>query len=260
MLVTVKNVTSPATAGNWAVGTTTFKVGSSDLTVYVTQDAAGFAGKQYAASKTGDLTGYVSLYKGAVQLCPRNMTDAAAFAEGGTDPEPADPAHIVLDFSRGKDMATPAFPYHDKDDSSSATEGTYTIDGYTYHIKASADGKFYWFYNNHNAGSEYESFYIGTTGAYIELPAISGKALSKVILTGASGASGDSEAAITDTAGADIAGGLSQVVGKGEATYDLSGTVANTSYRITVTKKNCQFAKIELFYGEGGGARPCSPR
>ncbi|WP_419484031.1 DUF5689 domain-containing protein [Alistipes communis] len=259
MLVTVKNVTSPATAGNWAVGTTTFKVGSSDLTVYVTQDAAGFAGKQYAASKTGDLTGYVSLYKGAVQLCPRNMTDAAAFAEGGTDPEPADPAHIVLDFSRGKDMATPAFPYHDKDDSSSATEGTYTIDGYTYHIKASADGKFYWFYNNHNAGSEYESFYIGTTGAYIELPAISGKALSKVILTGASGASGDSEAAITDTAGADIAGGLSQVVGKGEATYDLSGTVANTSYRITVTKKNCQFAKIELFYGEGGGSTPVQP-
>ena len=259
MLVTVKNVTSPATAGNWAVGTTTFKVGSSDLTVYVTQDAAGFAGKQYAASKTGDLTGYVSLYKGAVQLCPRNMTDAAAFAEGGTNPEPADPAHIVLDFSRGKDMATPAFPYHDKDDSSSATEGTYTIDGYTYHIKASADGKFYWFYNNYNAGSEYESFYIGTTGAYIELPAISGKALSKVILTGASGASGDSEAAITDTAGADIAGGLSQVVGKGEATYDLSGTVANTSYRITVTKKNCQFAKIELFYGEGGGSTPVQP-
>ena len=185
--------------------------------------------------------------------------DDVTLAEGGTDPEPADPAHIVLDFSRGKDMATPAFPYHDKDDSSSATEGTYTIDGYTYHIKASADGKFYWFYNNYNAGSEYESFYIGTTGAYIELPAISGKALSKVILTGASGASGDSEAAITDTAGADIAGGLSQVVGKGEATYDLSGTVANTSYRITVTKKNCQFAKIELFYGEGGGSTPVQP-
>ena len=263
MLVTVKNVTSPATAGNWAVGTTTFKVGSSDLTVYVTQDAAGFAGKQYAASKTGDLTGYVSLYKGAVQLCPRNMTDAAAFAEGGTDPEPADPAHIVLDFSRGKDMATPAFPYHDKDDSSSATEGTYTIDGYTYHIKASADGKFYWFYNNYNAETKpetvYEAFFIGTTGAYIELPAISGKALSKVILTGASGASSSSEASITDTAGADIAGGLSQVVGQGTATYELNGTTAGTSYRITVTKNNCQFAKIELFYGEGGGSTPVQP-
>lgn len=87
MLVTVKNVTSPATAGDWAVGTTTFKVGSADLTVYVTQDAAAFAGKQYAASKTGDLTGYVSLYKGAVQLCPRDMNDAAAFA-GGDTPDP----------------------------------------------------------------------------------------------------------------------------------------------------------------------------
>ena len=182
-----------------------------------------------------------------------------AEGEGGTDPEPADPAHIVLDFSRGKDMATPAFPYHDKDDSSSATEGTYTIDGYTYHIKASADGKFYWFYNNYNAGSEYESFYIGKAGAYIELPAISGKALSKVILTGASGASSSSEASITDTAGADIAGGLSQVVGQGTATYELNGTAAGTSYRITVTKNNCQFAKIELFYGEGGGSTPVQP-
>lgn len=179
--------------------------------------------------------------------------------EGGEEPEPTDPAHIVLDFSRGKDMATPAFPYHDKDDSSSATEGTYTIDGYTYHIKASADGKFYWFYNNYNAGSEYESFYIGKAGAYIELPAISGKALSKVILTGASGASSSSEASITDTAGADIAGGLSQVVGQGTATYELNGTTAGTSYRITVTKNNCQFAKIELFYGEGGGSTPVQP-
>lgn len=179
--------------------------------------------------------------------------------EGSEEPEPADPAHIVLDFSRGKDMATPAFPYHDKDDSSSATEGTYTIDGYTYHIKASADGKFYWFYNNYNAGSEYESFYIGKAGAYIELPAISGKALSKVILTGASGASSSSEASITDTAGADIAGGLSQVVGQGTATYELNGTTAGTSYRITVTKNNCQFAKIELFYGEGGGSTPVQP-
>ena len=259
MLVTVKNVTSPATAGNWAVGTTTFKVGSSDLTVYVTQDAAGFAGKQYAASKTGDLTGYVSLYKGAVQLCPRNMTDAAAFAEGGTDPEPADPAHIVLDFSRGKDMATPAFPYHDKDDSSSATEGTYTIDGYTYHIKASADGKFYWFYNNYNAETKpetvYEAFFIGTTGAYIELPAISGKALSKVILTGASGASGDSEAAITDTAGADIAGGYTVGTSSSDAA-NFAASAAGTTVTVTPTENtgSARNATVTVYLTNDGGA------
>lgn len=233
------------------------------LTVYMNkaQFATGFA-DMYVADKTGTIYGVAETYRENAQLIPTKKADIAALSTdqgGGTDPEPADPAHIVLDFSRGKDMATPAFPYHDKDDSSSATEGTYTIDGYTYHIKASADGKFYWFYNNYNAGSEYESFYIGKAGAYIELPAISGKALSKVILTGASGASSSSEASITDTAGADIAGGLSQVVGQGTATYELNGTTAGTSYRITVTKNNCQFAKIELFYGEGGGSTPVQP-
>lgn len=178
--------------------------------------------------------------------------------EGGDTPGPGpvDPTHLVLDFTRGADMATPAFPYHDKDDSSSATEGTYTIDGYTYTIKASSDGKFYWFYNNYNAATKpetvYKAFFIGKAGAYIELPAVEGKALTKVVLTGASGASTTSEASVTDTAGGDIAGGLSQVVGQGTATYELSGTAANTSYRITITKNNCQFAKIELFYGDGG--------
>lgn len=262
MLVTVKNATSPASAGNWAVGTTTFKVGSSDLTVYVKNTATAFSGKQYPGSTTGDLTGYVSLYNGAPQLCPRNMDDVAAFTEGGgtdPEPEPSGDADITLDFTRGVDMATPAFPYHDKDDSSSATEGTYTIDGYTYNIKASSDGKFYWFYNNYNEGSEYEAFYIGKIGAYIELPAIAGKALTKVVLTGASGASSTSEASITDTTGADVAGGLTQVVGTGVATYELSGTTENTSYRITITKNSCQFAKIELYYGEGGGSTPSAP-
>ena len=174
------------------------------LTVYMNkaQFATGFA-DMYVADKTGTIYGVAETYRENAQLIPTKKADIAALSTdqgGGTDPEPADPAHIVLDFSRGKDMATPAFPYHDKDDSSSATEGTYTIDGYTYYIKASADGKFYWFYNNYNAETKpetvYEAFFIGTTGAYIELPAISGKALSKVILTGASGASGDSEAAI----------------------------------------------------------------
>lgn len=57
----------------------------------------------------------------------------------------------------------------------------------------------------------------------------------------------------------DVDGGLSQVVGQGTATYELNGTTAGTSYRITVTKNNCQFAKIELFYGEGGGSTPVQP-
>lgn len=259
MLVTVKNVTSPATAGNWAVGTTTFKVGSSDLTVYVTQDAAGFAGKQYAASKTGDLTGYVPLYKGAVQLCPRNMTDAAAFAEGGTDPEPADPAHIVLDFSVGASIFTPALP----DKEAQSKTGSYLFDG-NYAFNISASNIFYWFQNPYEDSPGYgtKSLFIGKAGSYIELPAIADKALTKVIISAAKGA-GAYSIAITDAAGTPVQGGQAQEVTKqegGEYTYTLSNTANATAYRIAVTTAgNAQLAKIELFYGEGGGSTPVQP-
>lgn len=259
MLVTVKNVTSPATAGNWAVCTTTFKVGSSDLTVYVTQDAAGFAGKQYAASKTGDLTGYVSLYKGAVQLCPRNMTDAAAFAEGGTDPEPADPAHIVLDFSVGASIFTPALP----DKEAQSKTGSYLFDG-NYAFNISASNIFYWFQNPYEDSPGYgtKSLFIGKAGSYIELPAIADKALTKVIISAAKGA-GAYSIAITDAAGTPVQGGQAQEVTKqegGEYTYTLSNTANATAYRIAVTTAgNAQLAKIELFYGEGGGSTPVQP-
>lgn len=259
MLVTVKNVTSPATAGNWAVGTTTFKVGSSDLTVYVTQDAAGFAGKQYTASKTGDLTGYVSLYKGAVQLCPRNMTDAAAFAEGGTDPEPADPAHIVLDFSVGASIFTPALP----DKEAQSKTGSYLFDG-NYAFNISASNIFYWFQNPYEDSPGYgtKSLFIGKAGSYIELPAIADKALTKIIISAAKGA-GAYSIAITDAAGTPVQGGQAQEVTKqegGEYTYTLSNTANATAYRIAVTTAgNAQLAKIELFYGEGGGSTPVQP-
>ncbi len=248
-----KTITAtPTNASGYAVGATSsdaanFPVSVSGNTVTVTPTA------NTGAARNATITVYLTNDGGATKVAsqPVAVTQAAA---GG---EPSDPSHIVLDFTRGIDMATPAFPYHDKEDSSSATEGTYTIDGYTYKMKASSDGKFYWFYNNYTAGSEYKAFFIGKIGAYIELPAISGKALTKVILTGASGASGTSEASVTDTNGADIVGGLTQVVGKVVATYELSGTAANTSYRITITKGSCQFSKIELFYG--GGSTPAEP-
>lgn len=269
MLVTVKNVTSPATAGNWAVGTTTFKVGSSDLTVYVTQDAAGFAGKQYAASKTGDLTGYVSLYKGAVQLCPRNMTDAAAFAEGGTDPEPADPAHIVLDFSVGASIFTPALP----DKEAQSKTGSYLFDG-NYAFNISASNIFYWFQNPYEDSPGYgtKSLFIGKAGSYIELPAIADKALTKVIISAAKGA-GAYSIAITDAAGTPVQGGQAQEVTKqegGEYTYTLSNTanasssdaanfaasVAGTTVTVTPTENtgSARNATITVYLTNDGGA------
>ena len=55
--------------------------------------AAAFADKEFKAT-TGDMTGIVTMYKGAVQLAPRDMADVAGFAtttspdEGGDEPDP----------------------------------------------------------------------------------------------------------------------------------------------------------------------------
>lgn len=94
MLVTVKEATAPA-AGTWCTadgaGTHKFKVGSGELTIYVKKAAAAFAGKAFKAT-TGDVTGVVTMYNKQVQLAPRDLNDVAAFAEGGSTPEPPAPA------------------------------------------------------------------------------------------------------------------------------------------------------------------------
>ena len=86
MLVTIKDVTASA-AGTWDVGTTTMTAGGQNLTIYVKSGAAAFAGKTYKAT-TGDITGIVTMYKGAVQLAPRDLNDVTAFAESSTTPDP----------------------------------------------------------------------------------------------------------------------------------------------------------------------------
>jgi len=97
MVVKIKDATSPATAAEWctadAYKTHTFTVGASNLTVYVQKGAAAFVGKQFKASTKGDITGIVTLYKGAAQLAPRTADDVKAFngEGGGDDPTPPTP-------------------------------------------------------------------------------------------------------------------------------------------------------------------------
>lgn len=92
MLVTIKDVTISA-ADTWctadAAGNHTFTAGGSNLTVYVKKAAAAFADKEFKAT-TGDMTGIVTMYNGAVQLAPRDLADVAAFMEGGTTPDTPD--------------------------------------------------------------------------------------------------------------------------------------------------------------------------
>ena len=85
MLVTVKDATVAA-AGTWctadAAASHKMTAAGEEMTVYVKKNATDFVGKNFIAT-TGDITGIVTLYKGAEQLAPRSIADVAAFTEGG---------------------------------------------------------------------------------------------------------------------------------------------------------------------------------
>ncbi len=82
MPVTLKNVTSPATAAAWS-GTQTFTQNGTAFTVYTAKGAA-WVNDQFKAGVTGDISGMVTLYKGAAQVAPRNAQDIADFTDGST--------------------------------------------------------------------------------------------------------------------------------------------------------------------------------
>ena len=103
MVVKIEGVTSPATSQTWttedAYKTHTFTVGSQNLTVYVQANATDFMGKAYGVSKTGTMTGYVTLYQGKPQIMPRYAADVADFTDENAEPLP-DPEVKKGNFAR----------------------------------------------------------------------------------------------------------------------------------------------------------------
>lgn len=97
----------------------------------------------------------------------------------------------------------------------------------------------------------------GQDGAYIGLPAIAGKSLTKVVCTVPDGASAAVQVGVFDAAGTPVNGGEAITWTKNADprvyTYNLSGTADNTSYRLqVVSKHNSQLAELELYYSTGG--------
>lgn len=93
----------------------------------------------------------------------------------------------------------------------------------------------------------------GKQKAYIELPAIADKKLTKVTVTTRSGASVAVMVAIVDGSNTEVAGGKAikwdQAGGNMDYTYNLTGTAVNTKYRIYISSAhNAQFTKWELTY------------
>ncbi|MDE5815603.1 MAG: hypothetical protein K2H42_04865, partial [Alistipes sp.] len=127
---------------------------------------------------------------------------------------------------------------------------TYSFAGYDFALYGAADG----YYQASASGAHY--LMLGKQGAYIELPAVAGKSLTKVIAKSRSGASANVKVAVCDTSNAVVAGGEElQWDNTSDYTYvyDLSDTAMNTPYRLYITNGyNAQITQLDLYYTEGG--------
>lgn len=89
MTVTIKNATTTE-SNNWGAGTHTFTAGGTNFTVYA-NNACSFANNTIDNTKTGDVTGVVTMYGGAAQIAPRTEDDVKTFSvpgEGGGEDKP----------------------------------------------------------------------------------------------------------------------------------------------------------------------------
>lgn len=141
---------------------------------------------------------------------------------------------IELDFSTSS---------YDIPASSSATEATFSANGYTFkyrYLKYYEDGNYLMFDAKSNEGS------------YMVLPAISGKKLVKVTITNRSNASATAKVAIyPEDSTTAVAGGEAAVWPElpSDLTFNLTDTEAGVAYRIYAIKgKNAQAVKIVLEY------------
>lgn len=128
---------------------------------------------------------------------------------------------------------------------------TFSFGGYDYTFAGSTGAGYYQAITGGGANTPY--IINGKLGAYIELPAIADKKLTKVTVTTLKGASVAVMVGIMDANNAPVTGGAAikwdQVDGKLDYTYDLSGTTVNTKYRIYIASAhNAQFGKLELTY------------
>lgn len=142
----------------------------------------------------------------------------------------------VIELSAENDLRTITdFPK----DSYAAEYKEYTINGYTWGFSKS-----------YKYLGDQKTIIFGKTGAYIQMPAIAGKSLTKVSVLTGKNASAKVTIGIYDVNDSLVTGGTDINTGKGTThDWNLSGTAANTNYRIKVTNdNNAQFQTITLVY------------
>ncbi|MDE6499814.1 MAG: hypothetical protein K2K83_03810 [Rikenella sp.] len=172
-----------------------------------------------------------------------------------TDPKP-EPGQVVidLDFAEGPEIATPALPATSAESLSGRTE--YTIAGYAFAVYADKEvnGKYFWVDNsqfNASIPEPNKGLYFSKLGAYVELPALAGKALVKAVYVSTTSVNAVIDLNLTDTDGEMI----DQSIVPGDdgltQTFEPVTPEAGKIYRLTIANtKNAQMARLTLTYDD----------
>ena len=137
-----------------------------------------------------------------------------------------------------------------KADGAGPSEKTYTFSGYEFIITVAAGANVAWLDGSKgNTTPPNKAMYFNGDDTYIQFPVVAGKKLTKVEFSSPYGAGAGVGIVIKDTSDAIVAGGEMQTINANETiTFNLTGTTADTAYRMARTAKNAQCTKLVLSY------------
>ena len=237
MTVKIENA-NPKVSGVWGVapGTVIFTAAGTDFTVFTKTGATGFVNQPFKpVDNGGTVTGVVTLYNGNPQLAPQSLDDVAAFKS--TDPTIVSANPKSIDFPNeggAEDIEVTVVNSGDK---------TLQINGLSNPLSAKIEGTKITVTAAANPKNSVES-------QTLKISIEGNKKLTKVTLTSHTGAAKATKVGITDTNNNIVKGG--EAIAKDENhvfTYNLSGTIIDTKYRIYIASDaNAQLGGWTLVY------------
>lgn len=233
---------------DWSGNLTYEKIGGSDTTdPYWVQFAVDFTLKeavsQLSIRFTADLASVFAIDD--VQLVEGNGGQEVDLEGGVVPPDPGDATIITVDFGESAQGLPTS-----KADGAGPSEKTYTFSGYEFIINVAAGANVYWLDGSKwNTTPPNKAMYFNGDDTYIQFPVVAGKKLTKVEFSSPYGAGAGVGIVIKDTSDAIVAGGEMQTINANETiTFNLTGTTADTAYRMARTAKNAQCTKLVLSY------------
>lgn len=245
--VTPASVSIPATGGDQVLTVSVLNQGDNQLSVSgltppLSATVSGLTVTVKADPNTGTQPVNQTL---TIALANGNSKTVPVVLAGQGGSEGGDATIITVDFGESAQGLPTS-----KADGAGPSEKTYTFSGYEFIINVAAGANAYWLDGSEwNKDAPNKALYFNGEDTYIQFPVVAGKKLTKVEFSSPYGAGAGVGIVIKDTSDAIVAGGEMQTINANETiTFNLTGTTADTAYRMARTAKNAQCTKLVLSY------------